>query len=114
MAISIVTWAELRVGMLYAHNERRRELEQWLDVTVPKWLEQRILALTIDVLTEWLEIGRILAARGINREATDLLIASTARTHNLIVVSRNVRDFANTGVVVYDPWSGKTHRMDAP
>jgi predicted nucleic acid-binding protein len=43
-----------------------------------------------------------------------LLIAATARCHNLTVVTRNVRDFTNTGVVVYDPWDDKTHAMDAP
>ena len=24
----------------------------------------------------------------------------------------NTRDFAGTGVIVYDPWSGKTHQME--
>jgi predicted nucleic acid-binding protein len=42
------------------------------------------------------------------------LIAATARTHNLTLVTRNVRDFADTGVVVYDPWNDQIHRMDAP
>lgn len=115
MAISIVTWAELRAGILSAHDDRRRrELLQWVEVTLPRWLQERILALTIEILTDWLQLGRTLAVRGITREASDLLIASTARIHNLVVVSRNTRDFAGTGVVVYDPWSGETHRMDAP
>jgi hypothetical protein len=37
---------------------------------------------------------------------------TTARVHGLIVVSRNVRDFAGTGVLVYDPWNDETHRME--
>ena len=36
-------------------------------------------------------------------DAADLLIASTARVHGLTVVTRNMRDFADTGVTVYDP-----------
>jgi hypothetical protein len=32
----------------------------------------------------------------------------------LTVVTRNIRDFADTGVIVYDPWSDKTQVMDAP
>ena len=47
------------------------------------------------------------------RRAADLLIAATARVHELVIVTRNVRHFASTGVIVYDPWSGKTHQMDA-
>jgi predicted nucleic acid-binding protein len=52
--------------------------------------------------------------RGRPQSAPDLLIAATAQIHGLIIVSRNIRDFADTGVVVYDPWNGQTHRMDAP
>ena len=32
----------------------------------------------------------------------------------LTLVTRNIRHFTETGVVVYDPWNGKTHVMDAP
>jgi hypothetical protein len=46
------------------------------------------------------------------RDSADLLIATTARLHNLTFVSRNVPDFAGTGVVVYDPWTSETHRME--
>jgi predicted nucleic acid-binding protein len=70
--------------------------------------------LTQDVLVDWLILSRKLAVRGISRTAPDLLIAATARVGDLTVVTRNVRDFADTGVVVYDPWNDQTHRMDAP
>jgi predicted nucleic acid-binding protein len=33
------------------------------------------------------------------------LIAATARVHNLILVTRNVADFADTGVDVVNPWA---------
>ena len=52
--------------------------------------------------------SQILSGGGLARPA-DLLIAATARVHDLILVTRNARDFAGTGVVVYDPWTGKTH-----
>ena len=34
----------------------------------------------------------------------DALIAATALVHGLTVVTRNVRDFAASGVAVIDPW----------
>jgi hypothetical protein len=43
-----------------------------------------------------------------------MLIAATARVYELTIVSRNSRDFDGTGVVVYDPWTDRTHRMDPP
>lgn len=34
----------------------------------------------------------------------DALIAATARVHKKVVVTRNVADFADSGVDVVDPW----------
>jgi toxin FitB len=113
MAISMVTLAELRHGAASNPNEQRRgELMQWLDVTVASWLGERTLPVTLEILTDWLDAGRRLARQGMTRNSADLLIAATARLHNLTIVSRNVPDFAGTGVVVYDPWTNETHRME--
>ena len=38
------------------------------------------------------------------RSERDALIAATALVHGLTVVTRNVRDFAASGVAVIDPW----------
>lgn len=115
LAISVVTLAELRTGIPSAGTKNRRhQLDEWMETALPDWFGERILPLTLPILTDWLQLGRTLAARGSTRDPTDLLIASTARTHDLIIVSRNVRDFKGTGTVVYDPWSGETHRMEMP
>ena len=112
-AISIVTLAELREGASSDSDERRRsELAHWLDHTVMPWLGERSLPLTLEILIDWLDVGHRLSRQGMTRDSADLLIAATARVHNLILVSRNVRDFAGTGVVVYDPWNGDTHRLE--
>jgi toxin FitB len=113
LAISAVTLAELRTGATSSPNARRRgELMQWLDVTLASWLGDKTLPVTLEILMDWLEVGDRLRGRGITRNPADLLIASTARVHNLIIASRNVRDFAGTGVVVYDPWNSETHRTE--
>ena len=36
--------------------------------------------------------------------AFDSIIAATARAHECKLVTRNVRDFANTGIDVFNPW----------
>ena len=38
------------------------------------------------------------------RNEADALIAATALVHGLTVVTRNVQDFDDTGVIVVDPW----------
>lgn len=38
------------------------------------------------------------------RSDRDALIAATALTHGLTVVTRNIADFESTGVLIVDPW----------
>src|ERR1700721_251667 len=108
MTISIVTLAEIRDGISSASEQTQRELAPWIDSVVMPRFGERALPLTTDILIDWIRLSRILAAERMMRRAADLLIAATARVHELVVVTRNVRHFANTGVIVYDPWSGKT------
>ncbi|POR52460.1 type II toxin-antitoxin system VapC family toxin [Bosea psychrotolerans] len=59
----------------------------------------RILPVTDQISVEW---GRIAAIRP--RGDVDGLIAATAMVHDLILVTRNVADFDDTGVSVINPW----------
>jgi toxin FitB len=43
-------------------------------------------------------------AQGITRSAPDMLIAATAQEHQLIIATRNVRDFLGCGVQVVNPF----------
>jgi predicted nucleic acid-binding protein len=111
--MSIVTLAELRLGVRMAADPRRRtELTRWIDREVEPSFAGRILAAGVDVLVEWLELAHQKTSAGKLTSSADLLIAATARVHHLIVVTLNIRDFVGTGVLVYDPWGNKTHQMD--
>lgn len=59
----------------------------------------RILPVTDAISVEW---GRIAAIRP--RGDIDGLIAATAIVHDLILVTRNVKDFEDTGASFIDPW----------
>jgi len=59
----------------------------------------RIVPVTDQIAVEW---GRIAAIRP--RGDIDGLIAATAIVHDLIVVTRNVGDFSDTGASVINPW----------
>lgn len=72
-----------------------------------EWLQQlrhdhadRILPVTDPIALEW---GRIAALRP--RGDIDGLIAATAIVHDLILVTRNVRDFDDTRVSLINPWA---------
>jgi predicted nucleic acid-binding protein len=60
----------------------------------------RILPITDQIAVEW---GRLAAQR--TRGDADGLIAATAIVHDLIIVTRNVADFDDTGASVIDPWN---------
>ncbi len=115
LAISVLALAELYNGVAALGDDNRRsELDRWMSAYINPTFGERTLPLTLDILIDWLRLSRLLQAKGRPRVAADLLVAATARVHDLILVSRNIRHFANTGVILYDPWSGKTHVMDAP
>lgn len=60
----------------------------------------QILPVTDRISVEW---GRISAIRP--RGDIDGLIAATAIVHDLVLVTRNVSDFADTGVDIINPWN---------
>jgi predicted nucleic acid-binding protein len=115
LAISAVTMAELRDGVATAADPARRDaLTRWLETDAARYLDDQTIEVTIEILVEWIALSRKLRVGGTSRDSADILIAATALVCDLTLVTRNVRDFADTGVIVYDPWNDQTHRMDPP
>ena len=88
--------------------ERRDERQ---GAVLRSWLEERVLVQYADrLLPVDLAVARRAAALHVPdpRPERDALIAATALVHGLVVVTRNVSDFAPTGVEVLDPWSAAT------
>jgi len=103
--VSVVTLAELRFGIERATDAgKRAELTDWLTHRVRPMFEQRVLALSEDVMLKW----RLLVEQGRKQGHTfsqpDLMIAATALHHGLTVVSRDVREFAQAGAAIHNPW----------
>jgi predicted nucleic acid-binding protein len=98
--LSVVTIGEVEKGIA---KQRRLDsafaarLAAWLD-TVLAHYAGRILPVDIAVARRW---GQLADAHG--HAGADLLIAATALEHGLAVVTRNVRHFAGTGVLLLDP-----------
>ena len=66
--------------------------------------ETRILPIDTDAARIWGELGAVIRKAGRTLPATDGLIAATAIRHGLHVVTRNVKDFAETGAMLLNPW----------
>jgi predicted nucleic acid-binding protein len=62
------------------------------------------LPLSADTGLRWAKLLADLRAAGTTMPVKDSLIAATALVHDLIVVTRNTRDFHVAGVKVLDPF----------
>ncbi len=104
--VSIVTLAEIRFGIeLQTDAIRRAELNEWLDHKVRPMFEQRVLAITEDIMLKWrlmVEEGRKV---GHTFSQPDLIIAATAQHHGLTVVSRDTKEYIAARVAVFNPWT---------
>jgi predicted nucleic acid-binding protein len=103
--LSVVSVAELRYGVeRMAAGRRRSRLEQWLQHELPLRFEGRILPVDTTVAEAW---GRTVSrseAAGRPIGAMDALLAATAETHQLTLVTRNVSDFPLLKTVL-NPWT---------
>ena len=100
--LSVVTVFEIERGVLLMERRDARQgarLRAWLEQHVLAPFEQKILP--IDA-----KIARRCASLHVPdpRPERDALIAATALTHGLTVVTRNASDFEAMGVAVLNPW----------
>lgn len=89
-------------------GKRRSELERWLDHDLDQWFEQRLLPVTRAISERWGVLNAQALDRGTPIPSIEGLIAATALEHDLTVVTRNVKDFANLDVKTFNPWEPGT------
>lgn len=105
--LSVLTLGEIRKGVELL---RGRDLAQaevfatWLD-ELQTGFADRIIPIDARIADEW---GRLNAIAP--RNTVDSLIAATGRIHQLTVVTRNTRDFADCGVALLNPWQAAASR----
>jgi len=100
--LSVMTLGELREGIAgMVIGDRRDRFSQWLQDELPRYFAGRILAVDAQVADRW---GRLCAAAGRPLPVIDSLLAATALTHGLTMVTRNTEDFAISDLQIVDPW----------
>jgi toxin FitB len=101
--ISVITVQELEIGVLLAERRDSAQggvLRMWLNEHVIPAFDGRIL-----------DIDKATAQRSAQlhvpnpQPIRDAFIAATALVQGMVVVTRNVKDFKNTGVNIINPWN---------
>jgi len=101
--IPAVVFGEMQYGVELTRRQdpqKAAEIERWIDRITLAFV---IVPMDAATFREW---ARLMHSRSDDLTA-DAMIAATARIHNMVVVTRNVNDFASFGVRVLDPFSSK-------
>ena len=102
LIVDSIIIGELRIGILALPRGRKRaRLEQWYE-TVVETIDCIVWDATIS--QRWAALVVELKRKGEIVPLLDGMIAATALQHDLIVATRNTRDFEKTGVKTFNPF----------
>lgn len=100
--ISVLTVGEIAKGIhLLPESKKRLELTHWL-TNLEHHFQDRILSLDRDTAIMWGELTARARIEGITIPVSDGLIAATALRYGLHVVTKNVKHFKGTGVLLFE------------
>jgi predicted nucleic acid-binding protein len=102
--LSAVTLGELQAGVEITRErdpERAAAIEAWIEQVGQTW---NVLPMDGRAFRMW---ARLMHHRS-DDVIEDAMIAATALVHNLVVVTRNVRDFEPLGVPTLDPFASRS------
>ena len=110
MYLSVITVMEIELGIARLERRDPRQagvLRLWLHDKVMAAFAGRILSIDAAIA---LRCARLHVPE--TKSERDAWIAATALVHDLTVVTRNLSDFAGTGVTLLDPWAvrSESHR----
>lgn len=102
--ISALTLGELRYGIEKLEaGARRRRLSVYVS-DVERSFTGQVLALAAKEANLWAVVRRRAEQRRLTIPTADAMLAATAESHGLTLVTRNTRDFEGWGGPVLNPW----------
>ncbi len=108
LAISSITVWEIRNGLsLLSPGQKRRDLEQRFGALIDELFEDRVVPID-RIVAEACAVRmeeRRRAGRSLDAHLPDAIIAASAQCHELVLATRNVKDFEGAGIELVDPWS---------
>ena len=103
--LSVLTFAEIHKGIeKLPESKRKDKLHKWVNADLRVRFKGRILNLNLNVATKWGQVQGQAERRGKPMPLMDGLIAATAISNDLIVVTRNTKDMEQSEVTLLNPW----------
>ncbi len=103
--LSIITIGEIEKGIYQLPQSKKRlRLETWLFDELVRSFQNRLVGIDRKLMTTWAKMIAELKTKGMIRQSFDSLIEATALQHQLILVTRNVKNFQNSQVTILNPW----------
>jgi hypothetical protein len=99
--ISAVTLGEIQAGVEITREQdsaKAAEIEAWADRLAGVW---NVLPMDAATFRMWAKLMH----RRSDSLSEDAMIAATARIHDLQIATRNVKDFKEFGVRVFNPYA---------
>ena len=95
--LCVITLGEVEKGISkLAEGRKKMQLQTWLADELMERFNGRIFGITAEVARCWGTMRSL--------PVIDALMAATAITNDLIVVTRNTADMSGSGATLLDPW----------
>lgn len=103
--LSSITIGEIQKGLVkLPESNRKKRLENWF-ATLLKSYSERIYLFDIVVAKNWGKLQGKAEQKGTPMSTIDSLIAAIAYTHDLVIVTRNEKDFQGNVLKIINPWN---------
>jgi len=108
MYLSVLTLGEIIKGINKLPNcDRREKLQSWVTNDLVQRFGSRLLEIDAEISMAWGTMLGEAERLGEKLPVVDSLIAASANVHDLIVVTRNVKDMERCRTKVFNPWEAQ-------
>ena len=105
---AITVWEILNGIGLLDHEQRRNTLAERVQFLLDDLFEERVLDWTDTDARACARIMEVKRRRGepLDDHLPDAMLAGTAVNRGIAIITRNEKDFRNTGARIVNPWAG--------